>query len=224
MCDQVSGSAPVNLHGSYCAVFSTNGITADQIVAFGGGSHVAATDCVSRLDLGRLNSDRVAVWSHLAGSAELVSTYGLPENELQPSARYAGAAVSWRGWLVTLSGRTGGLFHSLESLWCFDVAKMTWGQWAMAGTAPSARVTCCVAAAANHTSSVLLLLLTARLLSAAPPQPLLGCVERLLAPLGSIVEVWAPTALCEGESLSAAGAGMVGCSTNGRLSAGARWG
>ena len=138
---QVSGSAPVNLHGSYCAVFSTNGITADQIVAFGGGSHVAATDCVSRLDLKHLNSARVASWSHLAGSSELVSTYGLPESELGPSARYAGAAVSWRGWLVALSGRTGGRFHSLESLWCFDVADVTWSQWPMTGTAPSARVT-----------------------------------------------------------------------------------
>jgi hypothetical protein len=62
----IHGTPHTNLHGSYCAVFG-DGIVADRIVCFGGGSHVAALDLVSVLDLKKLHTHAQATWTHVCG-------------------------------------------------------------------------------------------------------------------------------------------------------------
>ena len=48
----VKGRPPPSLHGACVGAFG-DGILADRIVTFGGGSHVECTDCVSQMDLSR---------------------------------------------------------------------------------------------------------------------------------------------------------------------------
>lgn len=141
---RVSGDAPRSIHGSYCGVFGSDGVTGDRILSFGGGSHVAASDCVGCLDLRGLHTEEAAVWSVLAGERELQQVMWFSDGDEigleTPSPRYAGGAVSYGGALVTFSGRTGGVFHNMQTLWCFDLQSNQWCTWDMSGEAPSARV------------------------------------------------------------------------------------
>jgi len=60
----------------------------------------------------------------------------------QPTPRFAGTAISYDGYLVTLCGRHGGDFFGGETLWRFNVKspESGWDRIEMAGTAPSPRV------------------------------------------------------------------------------------
>jgi len=112
----ISGTPPPSLHGSMCAAFG-DGVVADKIISFGGGSHIQCHDAVSLLDLRRLDQNQ-AEWTLLAGTGRLQPTnphQGFShqlddEAGDEPLPRYAGACVSYKGYLVVMGGS---LIHSL---------------------------------------------------------------------------------------------------------------
>eukprot|EP00928_Gymnodinium_smaydae_P042440 TRINITY_DN28576_c0_g1_i1.p1 TRINITY_DN28576_c0_g1~~TRINITY_DN28576_c0_g1_i1.p1 ORF type:complete len:461 (+),score=37.93 TRINITY_DN28576_c0_g1_i1:22-1383(+) len=130
----VTGEPHPSLHGSYCGSYG-DGVVADKIVCFGGGSMASFTSRTSLLELGGLVSDGNSTSQPCVRWSRLI-THG----EQQPSARFAGLGHVWDASLLVFAGRT--RMNFFDELWLLDLKTLDWSKATCSGEAPSARVWC----------------------------------------------------------------------------------
>jgi len=125
----VTGTAPPFMNGCFAGTFG-DGVVADQLVTFAGGTHTNIHDVVSALDLTQLPD--CVTWHRLE-----------PEPGPSPGSRYAGASAVWDGALIVLCGRTYGDFFGGDELWLLrdpTTSRPSWQLMVTNGEGPSPRV------------------------------------------------------------------------------------
>lgn len=133
---EVSGRPHPVLHGSYCGAYG-DGVVADKVVCFAGGSRTTLNDTTSLLEIGGVAENVQTALHSLSVSWSTLATEPAP-CLTKPSARFGGLGCVWGMHLLVFAGRTATSFF--DELWFLDLQNLEWRQPVVSGEGPTPRV------------------------------------------------------------------------------------